>query len=73
MIKRAKKTIAPQGNRANLAKKMLSFRAKHEVSQIELAKKLGISQSLISAMECERVVPSTKTALKLQKLFNSKR
>ena len=44
-------------------------RAIHDLTQAELAKKIGVSRQTINAMEKNKYVPSTLLALKLAKLF----
>jgi len=45
-------------------------RAILELTQDELAKKIGVSRQTISSIEKNRYVPSTVLALKLAKLFD---
>lgn len=47
-------------------------RAIHEMSQQELAEKIGVSRQTINAMESGKYAPSTILALKIAKLFNKK-
>ena len=44
-------------------------RAIHDMTQEELAKKIGVSRQTINAMESNKYVPSTVLALKIAKLF----
>ena len=44
-------------------------RAIHNITQAELAQKIGVSRQTINAMESNKYVPSTLLALKLAKLF----
>ena len=44
-------------------------RAKHNITQAELAKAIGVSRQTINAIEKNRYVPSTVLALKLAALF----
>lgn len=44
-------------------------RAIHNLTQEELAQKIGVSRQTINAMEANKYVPSTVLALKLSKLF----
>ena len=44
-------------------------RAIHDLTQAELAKKIGVSRQTINAMEKNKYVPSTLLALKLSRLF----
>lgn len=44
-------------------------RAIHNLTQDELAKKIGVSRQTINAMEANKYVPSTVLALKIAKLF----
>ena len=45
-------------------------RAINNLTQDELAKKIGVSRQTINSIEANRYVPSTVLALKLSKLFN---
>jgi putative transcriptional regulator len=45
-------------------------RAIHELTQEQLAQKLGVSRQTIHAIEANKYVPSTVLALKLSQLFN---
>ncbi len=44
-------------------------RAIHNLTQDELAKKIGVSRQTINTMEANKYVPSTLLALKLARLF----
>lgn len=44
-------------------------RAIHDLTQADLASKIGVSRQTINAMEKNKYVPSTLLALKLSKLF----
>lgn len=45
-------------------------RAEHNLSQAELAEKIGVSRQTINSIETGRYVPSTILALKLAKVFS---
>lgn len=45
-------------------------RAIHNLTQQDLAEKIGVSRQTINAMEAAKYVPSTVLALKLSQLFN---
>ncbi len=45
-------------------------RAIHDLTQADLAKKIGVSRQTINAMEKNKYVPSTLLALKIARLFN---
>ncbi len=45
-------------------------RAIHELTQEELANKVGVSRQTINSIEKNRYVPSTMLALKISELFN---
>ncbi|MBC5775107.1 helix-turn-helix transcriptional regulator [Pontibacter sp. KCTC 32443] len=47
-------------------------RAIHNLTQEELAKKIGVSRQTINAMELSKYVPSTVLALKLARVFDQK-
>jgi putative transcriptional regulator len=47
-------------------------RAIHNMTQGELAEKIGVSRQTINAMESNKYVPSTVLALKIARLFNVK-
>lgn len=44
-------------------------RAIHDLTQADLAEKIGVSRQTINAMEKNKYVPSTVLALKLARLF----
>ena len=46
-------------------------RAIHNLTQADLADKIGVSRQTINAMEKNKYVPSTVLALKISKLFNT--
>ena len=45
------------------------FRARHEMSQAELAEKLGVSRQTVNAIETGRYDPSLSLAFKVAALF----
>lgn len=45
-------------------------RAELNLTQENLAKKIGVSRQTINSIEANRYVPSTVLALKLSKIFN---
>ena len=45
-------------------------RAIHDLTQADLAERIGVSRQSINAIEKNKYVPSTVLALKLAKLFN---
>jgi putative transcriptional regulator len=45
-------------------------RAIHDLTQADLAEKIGVSRQSINAIEKNKYVPSTVLALKLAQLFN---
>jgi len=45
-------------------------RAEFDLTQEELAKKIGVSRQTINSIEKNRYVPSTILALKISELFN---
>ena len=45
-------------------------RAILDITQEELAKKIGVSRQTINSIEKNRYIPSTVLALKMSKLFN---
>ena len=47
-------------------------RAIHNMTQADLAEKIGVSRQTINAMESNKYVPSTVLALKIARLFNVK-
>lgn len=47
-------------------------RAIHNMTQAELAEKIGVSRQTINAMESNKYVPSTVLALKIARLFQVK-
>jgi putative transcriptional regulator len=47
-------------------------RAIHNMTQQQLAEKIGVSRQTINAIESNKYVPSTVLALKMAKLFQKK-
>jgi putative transcriptional regulator len=47
-------------------------RARHNLTQQDLAEKIGVSRQTINAMESNKYVPSTVLALKIARLFQLK-
>ena len=47
-------------------------RAIHNLTQEELAQKIGVSRQTINAMELSKYVPSTVLALKIARVFAQK-
>ena len=47
-------------------------RARHRISQAELAKQISVSRQTIHAIETGKFVPSTVLALKIARYFNVK-
>ena len=47
-------------------------RAIHNITQQNLAEKIGVSRQTINAIESNKYVPSTVLALKMAKLFHKK-
>lgn len=45
-------------------------RAIHDLTQADLAEKVGVSRQTINALELCKYVPSTVLALKISKVFN---
>jgi putative transcriptional regulator len=45
-------------------------RAVHNMTQADLAEKIGVSRQTINAMESNKYVPSTVLALKIARLFS---
>lgn len=45
-------------------------RAIHNLTQEDLAKKIGVSRQTINSIEKNRYIPSTVLALKISKTFN---
>lgn len=45
-------------------------RAIHDLTQADLAEKIGVSRQSINAMEKNKYVPSTVLALKIARLFD---
>ncbi len=45
-------------------------RAIHNLTQDELAKKIGVSRQTINSIEKNRYIPSTLLALKISKVFS---
>jgi len=45
-------------------------RARHSMTQAELAERIGVSRQTINAIESGRYIPSTLLALKLAQVFS---
>lgn len=54
----------------NLGEKIVSLRKKNNLSQEELAEKVGVTRQTISKWELEETKPDINQAKKLSKLFN---
>ena len=54
----------------NLGEKIVSLRKKNNLSQEELAEKIGVTRQTISKWELEETTPDINQAKKLSKLFN---
>lgn len=52
-----------------LENKLKVYRAMHDLTQADLAKKIGVTRKSINAIERGRFVPSTVLALRLAQLF----
>lgn len=47
-------------------------RAKQNITQQDLAEKVGVSRQTINSVESQKYIPSTVLALKIAKVFNTK-
>jgi len=47
-------------------------RAKRNMTQQDLAEKIGVSRQTINSIESQKYIPSTVLALKISKIFDSK-
>ncbi|WLD23412.1 helix-turn-helix transcriptional regulator [Flavobacterium dauae] len=45
-------------------------RARHNLTQGDLAEKVGVSRQTINSIETKKYIPSTVLALKIAKVFN---
>ena len=45
-------------------------RARHSLTQGDLAEKVGVSRQTINSIETKKYIPSTVLALKIAKIFN---
>ncbi len=52
--------------------KLKVYRAMHDLTQEELADKIGVSRQTIIAIESDKYLPSLSLAFKLSKLFEVK-
>lgn len=50
--------------------KLKVYRAKHDITQEELAKEIGVTRQTINAIETERYDPSLELAFNLAKYFD---
>ena len=53
-----------------LKNKIKVFRAMHDLTQEDLARKVGVSRQTINSIEKGKYVPSVLIALKIAKVFN---
>lgn len=53
-----------------LSKKITLLRQQNELSQSEVARRIGISSSAVSAYEADEISPSLETLVKLAQLFH---
>lgn len=53
----------------NIGKKILFYRKKNQISQEQLAEKIGVSRQTISNWELEETIPDVKQLLKLAEIF----
>ena len=53
----------------NLRNNLKVFRAKHDLTQADLAERIGVTRKTINTIETGRFVPSTVLALKLARAF----
>ncbi|MDD3532360.1 MAG: helix-turn-helix transcriptional regulator [Candidatus Shapirobacteria bacterium] len=52
--------------------KLKVFRAKHNLTQEQLAEKIGVSRQTVNAIEANKYLPSLGLAFKTAKLFKTK-
>ena len=52
-----------------LSKKLTLLRQQHKMSQSEVARRIGISSSAVSAFEADDISPSLETLVKLANLY----
>ena len=53
-----------------LSKKLTLLRQQNKLSQSEVARRIGISSSTVSAYEADQISPSLETLVKLANLFH---
>ena len=53
----------------NLRNNLKVFRARHDLTQADLAERIGVTRKTINTIETGRFVPSTVLALKLARAF----
>ena len=53
-----------------LAKKLTLLRQQHKMSQSEVARRINVSSSIVSAYEADEKTPSLETFVKLAELFH---
>ena len=59
-------------NEAEIGSQILAYRSQKDISQIELAKATGISQTKISKFENGKLMPSESELTRLSKVINFK-
>ena len=57
-------------NNVFIGEKIKKLRKKHKITQTQLAEKIDVKQSTISAIESNKTFPSTKLLVKLAFIFN---
>jgi len=54
-----------------MTNKIKSERAKMNITQQDLANRIGVSRQTINSIEANRYIPSTVLAIKISNLFNT--
>lgn len=57
-------------NKVHFGKRMASLRRRNELSQAELAEKLGVTSQAVSKWECGTALPDIELLLELSHLYN---
>ena len=54
-----------------LSKKLILLRQQNKLSQSEVARRINVSHSAVSAYESDEILPSLETFMKLVELYNT--
>ncbi|MDD3679279.1 MAG: helix-turn-helix transcriptional regulator [Candidatus Shapirobacteria bacterium] len=67
-----KQNLSYDDENLSFRNKLKVFRAMHELTQEQLAEKIGVSRQTVNAIEADKYLPSLGLAFKIAKLFKVK-